>query len=137
MSKIAIVLFLIACPLLALSISNLQATSIADTSPLNPQDKPCEFVPYDDPPRPLEPISPVYPDSSRAAGIQGTVVLEAEIFADGTVGEIKVRRSIQGGPGGLDAAAVEAVRKVRFEPGRSDGKPISTFVIIPIEFRLN
>jgi len=44
---------------------------------------------------------------------------------------------VQPGPGGLDEAAIEAVRKVRFQPGKSSGNPVDTTVIVPIEFKLN
>lgn len=95
-----------------------------------------EFVPYDIPPKVIGQISPEYPEASREAGIQGTVVLEAEIFGDGSIGEIRVKRSVQAGPGGLDEAAIKAVRAVTFEPGKADGKAVDTLVIIPVEFRL-
>lgn len=95
-----------------------------------------EFVPYDIPPKVIGQISPDYPEASRKAGIQGTVVLEAEIFWDGSIGEIRVKRSVQAGPGGLDEAAIKAVRAVTFEPGKADGKAVDTLVIIPVEFRL-
>jgi len=68
--------------------------------------------------------------------VQGTVVLEVEVYDDGAVGEIRVQRSVQSGPGGLDEAAINAVRKIRFKPGRSGGNPVNTTVIIPIEFKL-
>lgn len=96
-----------------------------------------DFVPYDDAPVIVGNLSPVYPAFARNAGIQGTVVLEVEVYRDGSVGDIRVRRSLQSGPGGLDQAAIDAVRKVRFQPGRSSGQPVDTMVIIPIEFKLN
>jgi len=95
-----------------------------------------EFVPYDIPPKVIGQISPEYPEASREAGIQGTVVLEAEIYMDGSIGEIRVKRSVQAGPGGLDEAAIKAVRAVTFEPGKADGKAVDSLVIIPVEFRL-
>ncbi len=100
-------------------------------------DKPVNFVPYDDAPVMIGNLSPEYPAFAKRAGIQGSVVLEVEVYKDGTIGDIRVRRSLQPGPGGLDESAKAAVRKVRFQPGKSSGQAVDTMVIIPIEFKLN
>lgn len=96
-----------------------------------------EFVPYDDAPVLIGTLLPDYPKFARDAGLQGTVVLEVEVYRDGSIGEIRVRRSLQPGPGGLDEAAIKAVRKVKFQPGKSSGQAVDTMVIIPIEFKIN
>ncbi len=95
------------------------------------------FVEYDDPPVMVGNLNPVYPDFAKRAGLQGMVVLEVEVYRDGSIGDIRVRRSLQPGPGGLDEAAIQAVRRLRFQPGRSSGQAVDTMVIIPIEFKLN
>lgn len=92
------------------------------------------FVAYDDPPVVIGTISPEYPDFARRAKQQGTVMLEVEVLKDGSVRDIRVKRSV---PGGLDEAAIAAVRKVKFQPGRSSGQPVDCLVIIPVEFKLN
>jgi len=61
------------------------------------------------------------------------VILEAEVLKDGSVRDIRVRRGVGGG---LDEAAIEAVRKVKFQPGKSSGQPVDCLVIIPVEFRI-
>lgn len=91
------------------------------------------FVAYDDAPVVIGTISPEYPEFARRAKQQGTVVLEVEVLKDGSVREIRVKRSV---PGGLDDAAIAAVRKVKFQPGRSSGQPVDCLVIIPVEFKL-
>ncbi len=93
---------------------------------------PVHFVDYDDPPIPLTPITPVYPDRAKDMKIQGTVVLEVEVLKDGSIRNIHVRRSVIG----LDDAAIAAVRKVRFQPGRSSGHPVDVLLVVPVEFRL-
>ncbi len=99
---------------------------------------PPEITYWEHPPLPLDPISPVYPDSARQAGIQGIVILEAEILMDGSVREVFVRRSLQRGKGGLDQAAVDAVKAVRWQPGRNaNDEPINTLFIVPVRFRLD
>jgi protein TonB len=99
--------------------------------------EPFDFVPWDDPPVPIGSIKPVYPDFARKANVTGTVMLEVDVYKNGTVGAIRVVRSVQAGPGGIDEAAIEAVRKIRFQPGRSSGNAVDTTVNIPVEFRLN
>lgn len=116
-------------------IGDIYSTSSAGLN--RGEDRMVEFTPYDDPPVPIGAISPVYPDFAKRAGIEGTVVLEVEVYSDGKVGNIHVRRSVQSGPGGLDEAAIAAVRKISFRPGRSSGRPVDTLVIVPIEFSLS
>jgi TonB family protein len=94
---------------------------------------PVNFVAYDDAPVVIGTIAPEYPEFARRAKQQGTVVLEVEVLKDGSVREIRVKRSV---PGGLDEAAIAAVRKVKFQPGRSSGQPVDCLVIIPVEFKL-
>ncbi|MEF3694020.1 MAG: energy transducer TonB [Candidatus Cloacimonadota bacterium] len=115
-------------------IGDIYATGSANLG--QGEDRMVEFIPYDDPPVPIGSISPEYPDFAKRAGVQGTVVLEVEVYSDGVVGDIRVRRSVQAGPGGLDEAAIAAVRRIRFQPGRSSGRPVDTLVIVPIEFTL-
>jgi len=100
-------------------------------------DRPFDFVPWDDPPVPIGAIRPVYPDFARRANVQGTVTLEVDVYKDGSVGNIRVLRSVQSGAGGLDEAAISAIRAIRFQPGRSSGNPVDTTVIVPVEFKIN
>jgi len=99
-------------------------------------DRPFDFVPYEDPPEPINPIPPEYPAFAIRTGIEGLVYLEVDVYKDGTLGTIKVLKSLMSGPGGLDEAAVNAVKKWKFQAGKSGGKPVDTSVIIPIEFTL-
>ena len=91
-----------------------------------------EFVAYDDAPVIIGELRVVYPESAKRTNTQGTVVLEVEVYRDGRIGNIHVRRSIIG----LDQAAIDAVRKVKFQPGKSGGYPVDTMLIIPVDFSL-
>jgi protein TonB len=102
----------------------------------NTSERPFEFVPYEDPPEPINPVPPVYPEFAKRTGLQGVVVLEVDVYRDGSLGKINVIRSLMKGPGGLDEAAIDAVKKWRFQPGKSGGRPVDTTVIIPIEFTI-
>ena len=94
------------------------------------------FVIYDEPPQPIRRVNPDYPTFARRSGIQGQVVLEVEVLRDGTVGAVEVMRSLMAGPGGLDEAAMRAVRQWEFTPAKSQGQPIAVWVRIPIDFQL-
>lgn len=100
-------------------------------------ERPFEFVPYEDPPEPINPVAPDYPAFAIRTGIEGLVYLEVDVYKDGSIGNIKVLKSLMSGPGGLDEAAVNTVKRWKFQPGKSGGKPVDTTVIIPIEFTLN
>jgi protein TonB len=112
-------------------IGNIYST----TAPVQQQDDetPVNFVPYDDAPVVIGKIEPVYPEFAKRNKLQGTVILEVEVLKDGSIREIRVRRGIGGG---LDEAAIEAVRKVKFQPGKSSGQPVDCMVIIPVEFKI-
>ncbi len=117
------------------ALSEIGDITKTTTGSLNQVDeRPAYFVPYDDPPVVIGSINPVYPEFARRNGVQGTVVLEVEVLKDGSIRNIHVKRSV---PGGLDEAAIEAVRKVKFQPGKSSGQPVDVLLIIPVEFKLN
>ena len=79
-------------------------------------------------------VLPVYPAMARARSIEGRVLLRAVIDREGRVEEaITV---VESAPT-FDAAAVAALRKWRFEPGRDrDGKTVRVLVEVPIRFQL-
>jgi len=76
----------------------------------------------------------VYPPLVRARGLEGQVVLRAIVDSTGAVEPaITVTRSIPG----LDAAAIVALHRWRFEPGRDrDGRPLRVVLEVPIRFQL-
>jgi protein TonB len=84
-------------------------------------------------PRVLTGPPPDYPPAARAAKIQGIVVVQALVRADGTVGETRVMRSIPG----LNEAAVTAVKSWRFFPALRDGKRVEQWVAVPVRFTLH
>lgn len=91
------------------------------------------FVAYDEPPLLFGSINPEYPEFARNHRMQGTVVLEVEVYKTGEIGNIRVKKSVTS----LDQAAIDAVKRVRFKPGLSNGKAVNSLIIIPVEFRLN
>ena len=91
---------------------------------------------WEDPPVVIKKVSPKYPVILKKLNIQGQIKLDVEVLKDGTVGRIEVVESVLQGSGGLDQAAIEAVRKWIFQPAKVNGKPIDCWVTFPINFRL-
>ena len=79
---------------------------------------------------------PKYSDAARLAGLQGTVEVEAVVKSDGTVGDVKVVKSLDSALG-LDDAAVAATKHWLFKPAMKGGVPVATYVTIILEFRLS
>ncbi len=94
------------------------------------------FQIYEDPPVAIRRVQPEYSDFAKKAGIEGKVWLEVEVFTDGSVGAVNVVKSLMSGPGGLDEAAVTAVRKWEFSPAKSGGKPVAVWVTFDVTFNL-
>ncbi len=76
-------------------------------------------------------VDPVYPEAARRANIQGVVILDAIIAADGTVVNLHPRS----GQASLASAAMDAVRWWRFRPYRVQGEPTPVETSLAIEFR--
>jgi TonB family protein len=80
-------------------------------------------------------VKPRYTPAAMEAKIVGIVALEAIVDTDGTVGEIRVSRSLDS-KRGLDDEAVRAARQWRFKPGRRLNEPVPVLVQIEMSFRL-
>jgi protein TonB len=78
---------------------------------------------------------PRYPDSARREGKEGRVLLRVLVDEEGRTKAIEVNTS--SGHDMLDQAATEALKKWRFVPARAGGKPVETWVKVPIEFQLS
>lgn len=79
-------------------------------------------------------VTPKYPESLKAAGEEGEVLLAVTIDAEGKVVGLKVKRSDDA----LFAeAALAALKRCRFTPGLRNGTPVTTTIDIPIKFILD
>jgi len=92
------------------------------------------FVPYDDPPRPLTPIRPKYPQIAQEKRIEGTVIVQVFVNEKGKVTETNISKGIPNSE--LDEAAIEAIKKTKFKPAMQRGKPVGVWIYIPVNFRL-
>ena len=86
-------------------------------------------------PRLLQEVKPAYTAEAMRAKVQGTVMLECVVLADGTVGNIEVVKSLDA-TFGLDQEAVKAARQWRFQPGTRFGEPVAVLVTIEMSFTL-
>ena len=78
----------------------------------------------------LAPIRPVYPAIARAAGVHGTVVVEAVISREGKIESLRV----VSGPVMLQGAAIDAIREARYRPYRLNGQPTEVQTTITVNF---
>jgi protein TonB len=80
----------------------------------------------------IAPIRPVYPVIAKAAGVQGTVIVEAMISRTGTIESLHV----VSGPPMLQTAALDAIRQARYHPYRLNGEPTEVQTTITVNFRM-
>ncbi len=77
-------------------------------------------------------VRPAYPTAAREAGIEGVVILEVKIGADGGVEAARVLKSIPL----LDEAALDAVKQWKFVPTLLNGQPTSIMMTTTINFAI-
>jgi TonB family protein len=82
-------------------------------------------------PRVIREVKPRYTTEGLRQKIQGSVVLEVVVKADGCPSHIRVVKSLNRG---LDEEAMAAVAQWRFEPGRLAGAPVDVLVTIMLDF---
>lgn len=76
---------------------------------------------------------PAYTEIARKARLQGVVIVQAIIDKQGNVTNVKL---LKGLGMGLDQAAMDAIKKWRFEPATLHGKPVSVYYTLTVNFRL-
>jgi protein TonB len=77
---------------------------------------------------------PQYPFEMRRAGISGEVLVD---FIVDTNGDVRNAFSAHSSQREFEAAAVQAVSKWKFKPGRKNGHNVYTHMQVPIVFTLN
>jgi TonB family protein len=76
---------------------------------------------------------PDFPESARAAGKEGLVILKIVITELGRVGNIQVLK----GEAPFVEAAIAVVKTYQYTPAFLAGRPIAVFRIVKIPFRLS
>ncbi len=102
------------------------------------EEEPTYFVAVEEMPGPIGGIRAIqekigYPESAKRAGVEGKVYVLAFVDEQGSVTKAQI---IKGIGAGCDEAALNAVLKTKFTPGKQRGKPVKVQVSIPIIFKL-
>ncbi len=87
------------------------------------------------PPKAVKQVKPQYTPDAMRAKIEGFVTLECVVKADGTVGDVRVVKSLDASHG-LDDEAVRAAKRWRFSPGRKNGKAVPVVVSLELTYTL-
>ncbi|MCW9064822.1 MAG: TonB family protein [Ignavibacteriaceae bacterium] len=100
--------------------------------------EPTFFVAVEEMPQPIGGLQGIqakisYPEIAKRAGVEGKVFIRAFVDETGTVVNAEV---VKGIGGGCDEAALDAIMKTKFTPGKQRGKPIKVQVTVPVHFRL-
>ena len=77
--------------------------------------------------------TPLYTEEARQARVQGVVLLQVVIDEEGNVHRPQI---IKGLPMGLNESAVESVKQWKFKPATRDGKPVSVYYNLTINFSM-
>ena len=102
----------------------------SDSTPANPSGEPATSDLSS--PVATRKVDPAYPLELMKQNVSGTVILHAVIFADGTVGTVRVLRSIDDR---LDQFASDAIAKWQFQPAMKNGSPVAVEATFWIPFR--
>jgi TonB family protein len=128
-------LIIAACGVIALATC-ISAMSLQTDTPAPPAQKDAEnkvnLSPNEMVKNLLTKVAPVYPPEAKAAGVQGTVVLEATINKEGRVENLKVIS----GPEMLQKASLDAVKNWVYKPYLLNGSPVEVKTTINIIFTL-
>jgi periplasmic protein TonB len=82
-------------------------------------------------PRLISSTLPIYPIGARQSGLEGDVVVNTTIDRNGSV----VGMHVISGPLLLRQAALDALRRWKYEPSRLDGQPVAVEMQVTIKFR--
>ena len=75
-----------------------------------------------------------YPPMAAENNVQGKVIVQFVVDKTGKVGEVKVVRSVDKD---LDHEAIRVCQALpKFTPGRQNGRPVSVWYTLPIQFKL-
>ncbi len=96
---------------------------------------PEEFVPYDEPPVPLNEVKYQYPPLAKQAGIEGVVWIKALVDKKGNVRDAIVFKP-SGSSAGFEEVAKEGAFKIKYKPAISNNQPVAVWVVYPVRFTL-
>lgn len=86
-------------------------------------------------PQVVSKVKAEYTTEAMQNRIEGKVVLEAVVLADGKVGDVRVVESLDS-IYGLDTNAVKAMKEWVFKPGTKDNKPVAVRIQVEMVYTL-
>ena len=105
---------------------------VAPRPPTPARQPPRRLAPGIREPKKIVTVVPEYPRLAQAAHIQGTVILEIVVGEQGNVDAVTILRSVAA----LDQAAIDAVRRWKYEPGALNGTAIPVIITVTVNFSL-
>ena len=93
-----------------------------------------ELKDLDQKPTPITRIQPTYPFEMKRAGQNGTVTLGFIVDSTGTVRDAYV---VDSSHREFEAAAIQAIQKWKFRPGKKGGRAVNTKMQQPIVFNIS
>ena len=78
-------------------------------------------------------VDPKYPVIESMQNQSGTVLTQLRVEPDGSVGDVSVLRKVQPQ---IDAAIVDAFKQWRFQPPTRDGKPVTAYMVMSMNYRI-
>ncbi|MBN1425107.1 TonB family protein [Candidatus Fermentibacteria bacterium] len=91
-----------------------------------------KFVAYDTKPEFIRYATPDYPEMAKKAGIEGTVLAQLLVGADGKVYDVRV----MSGPDIFHEQVKAAALSSLFSPAKQRDKPVAVWVAVPYRFSL-
>lgn len=79
----------------------------------------------------IKQVRPRFPPAAMKEGVTGTVLLDVTVMPDGSVGNVRVRKSLSPR---LDAEAVRAGKQWQFKPGTKNGTPVAVETQLEMTF---
>ena len=114
------------------AVDGVVSRDFASSPPPPPPPAPVRVGGNVEQPRRTNYVAPTYPPVARRARVEGVVILEAVIGADGHVTSVKVLRSVPL----LDDAAVSAVEQWVYSPTLLNGLPVPVIMTVTVRFAL-
>jgi protein TonB len=88
----------------------------------------------DTPPVVIRKIPAAYPEHARSLNIEGTVMINTLVSEKGDVVDTKILKNIKNAVG-FDQAALQAVRRWKFEPATVKGIKVKVWIPVAIDFK--
>jgi len=82
----------------------------------------------------VKPVKPEYTADATRRKVQGAVVMSVVVRPDGTVGDTRVKKSLDPD---LDQEAIKAAAQWLLKPGTKDGTPVNVQLTIEMTFTLH